>query len=167
MIAGDASRAKIDRLRIFLRSILNLAMNTRTHLYLDVPPRSRVVRWMYASVGVVCLGVGGVGVVVPGLPTVVFWIVAAGCFGRSCPALQRWVYQRPRVGPVIELFVTERKLTRASKQRALIGMWFGMLISSLILIYFDRPMMIVAVIAACGAGVSWWITKRIETAETE
>ena len=140
-------------------------LETAPGIRVTIPERSRLQRWCFASVGLMCLGVGGLGVVVPGLPTVIFWILAAGCFGRSCPALQRWVYRRPRVGPVIELFVTERKLTRASKQRALIGMWFGMTVSSLVLVVLDRPLWIVAVIAACGAAVSWWITRGIETAE--
>ncbi|MEM1355077.1 MAG: YbaN family protein [Planctomycetota bacterium] len=140
-------------------------MATTTNLPLGATTRRPLQRFVYASVGVICLGLGGLGVVVPGLPTVIFWIIAAACFGRSCPALQQWIYRRPRIGPVIELFVTQRKITRVSKQRALIGMWFGMLISSLILVTLDRPLWIVAIIVACGAGVTWWITRGIETAE--
>ena len=58
------------------------------------------VGWVVA--GLACVALGGVGVVVPGLPTTVFFIGAAACFSRSlssgsgapsgafCPARHRF-----------------------------------------------------------------------------
>ena len=39
------------------------------------PPRRRARRWWLAGLGVACVGVGGVGVFVPGLPTTIFLII--------------------------------------------------------------------------------------------
>ncbi len=39
--------------------------------------------------GVLSVGIGAVGVFVPGLPTTIFLIIASWCFARSCPWLER------------------------------------------------------------------------------
>jgi uncharacterized membrane protein YbaN (DUF454 family) len=52
-------------------------------------------------IGLLAVAVGGVGVVVPGLPTTVFFIVAASCFARSSPRLERWVLGLPTIGPMV------------------------------------------------------------------
>lgn len=127
--------------------------------------RKRCGRCCLACIGMAFLLLGAVGVVVPGLPTVVFWILAAWCFGKSCPAIQRWIYRRPHVGPVIEQFVTERTLCRSTKRRALTGMWFGMLLSAVILVATGQPAWIIGLIIACGLCVTAWIMRGILTAE--
>jgi uncharacterized membrane protein YbaN (DUF454 family) len=49
----------------------------------------------------VCVAIGGVGIVVPGLPTTVFFIVAAWCFSRSSPRLEAWVLNLKGIGPMV------------------------------------------------------------------
>ena len=44
------------------------------------PAPGRIGRAGWLAVGFAAVGVGAVGVVVPGLPTTVFFIVAAWCF---------------------------------------------------------------------------------------
>ena len=48
--------------------------------------------------GWVAVAVGAVGIVVPGLPTTVFFIIAASCFARSSPRFERWVLGLPGIG---------------------------------------------------------------------
>ncbi|MEE8600085.1 YbaN family protein [Euzebya tangerina] len=62
----------------------------------DLP--SRPIRWLWLLGGLVCVGIGGVGVVVPGLPTTIFFILAAAAFTRSSPRLYRWVLELPGIG---------------------------------------------------------------------
>lgn len=51
--------------------------------------------------GFLCVAIGSVGVVVPGLPTTVFFIGAAASFARSSPRLERWVLSLPKIGPAV------------------------------------------------------------------
>jgi len=51
--------------------------------------------------GLVSVALGGLGVIVPGLPTTVFFIVAAACFSRSNERFERWVLNLPGVGPMV------------------------------------------------------------------
>jgi uncharacterized protein len=46
------------------------------------------VRWIWFVAGWLAVALGGIGVVVPGLPTTVFFIIAASCFARSSPMVR-------------------------------------------------------------------------------
>jgi len=59
------------------------------------------VRVWLACLGVLCVGIGAVGVVVPGLPTTVFLIIASWCFTRSCPWLERKLIRNRFFGPFV------------------------------------------------------------------
>jgi len=48
----------------------------------------RMRRILLACLGVLCVGLAAVGVVLPGMPTTIFLILATACFMRSCPWLQ-------------------------------------------------------------------------------
>jgi uncharacterized membrane protein YbaN (DUF454 family) len=57
--------------------------------------------WLWFAAGLLAVVLGGIGVLVPGLPTTVFFIVAAACFARSNPRFERWVLDLPRIGPLV------------------------------------------------------------------
>jgi uncharacterized protein len=62
---------------------------------------SPAARWALDGLGGVCLATGAVGIVTPGLPTTVFWIVAVVCFLKTRPAAVRPLLRTPVVGPAI------------------------------------------------------------------
>ena len=47
------------------------------------------------------VALGGIGVIVPGLPTTVFFIIACVAFSKSSPRLEAWVLGLPRIGPMV------------------------------------------------------------------
>ncbi|MBQ87793.1 MAG: hypothetical protein CL433_02950 [Acidimicrobiaceae bacterium] len=63
--------------------------------------RTRIVRGAWCIVGVLAVALGGVGIIVPGLPTTVFFIIAAWAFSKSSPRLEAWVLGLPRIGPMV------------------------------------------------------------------
>jgi hypothetical protein len=56
-----------------------------------------LVRWLWLSAGLLQVGLGSLGIVLPVLPTTVFFIGAAACFTRSSPRLERWVLALPHL----------------------------------------------------------------------
>lgn len=57
--------------------------------------------WVLAILGFVSLGLGLIGIWVPGLPTTIFLIVASWLFTRSCPAIDRWMRSLGPVRPFV------------------------------------------------------------------
>lgn len=66
---------------------------------MDQPRRATAPLWFVG--GLLSVGIGGVGVVVPGLPTTVFFIVAAACFSKSSPRFEQWVLNLPKIGRTV------------------------------------------------------------------
>ncbi|MEM1334385.1 MAG: YbaN family protein [Actinomycetota bacterium] len=62
---------------------------------------SRLARLGWAALGLLCVGIGAIGIVVPGLPTTIFFILAAGAFARSSPRLEAWVLGLPKIGQAV------------------------------------------------------------------
>ncbi len=108
---------------------------------------------MWRVLGGLAFAAGAVGIVLPVLPTTIFWILAALCFARSDPKVRDWIYARPGIGPQVELFIEHGQMTKAGKRGALIGMTLG----AAILTYFFHTRLIVLAIGfaiiALGAAV--------------
>ncbi|MGR3320539.1 MAG: YbaN family protein [Pseudooceanicola sp.] len=60
------------------------------------------MRWIWAACGLIALGLGLVGIVLPLLPTVPFLLLAAFCFARSSERLHSWLINHDKFGPPIE-----------------------------------------------------------------
>ena len=71
------------------------------------------------ALGFASLGLGAVGAFVPLLPTVPFVILAAFCFARSSPALERRLLDHPRFGTHIRAWRERGAISRAGKGAAL------------------------------------------------
>jgi uncharacterized membrane protein YbaN (DUF454 family) len=65
------------------------------------PGPGRLARAVWLLAGLLAVAIGTIGIVVPGMPTTVCFIVAAWCFSRSSPRLERWVLDLPRIGPMV------------------------------------------------------------------
>ena len=81
--------------------------------------RPALVRAVWVSLGLCCVGVGAVGVVLPGLPTTPFLILAAACFVRSSQRLYDRLTTHRVVGPPIRAFREGRGVPRRARRLAL------------------------------------------------
>jgi uncharacterized protein len=59
------------------------------------------MRYLWLALGFVCVGLGFVGIVVPGLPATGFFVAAAWCFSRSSERFLNWLLNLPLVGPLL------------------------------------------------------------------
>lgn len=86
--------------------------------------RSGPVRVLLIVAGVVCLGFGIVGIVVPVLPTTPFLLLAAACFVRSSPRMHDWLLTHRRLGPYVA-FVDGGGMPARAKRNALVVLWLA------------------------------------------
>lgn len=73
-------------------------------------------------VGILAVGLGLAGVVLPLLPSTPFALVAAWAFARSSPRLDAWLRAHPALGPSLVAWETRRAIPRPAKAIAVITM---------------------------------------------
>jgi uncharacterized membrane protein YbaN (DUF454 family) len=81
---------------------------------------SMAVRVAFASLGAVFLVAGAVGILVPVLPTVPLWLVAAACFARSSTRVYNWLLNHRHFGPGIREWRHHRSIPWRAKRAALV-----------------------------------------------
>jgi len=101
--------------------------------------RSRWVRGAWLALGLLCVGVGAIGVVLPGLPTTPFLVLAAACFLRSSPRLYERVLAHPTFGPTVRAWRETGTIPAATKWAALGTMAFFVTVSVVWLIPAGWP----------------------------
>jgi uncharacterized membrane protein YbaN (DUF454 family) len=124
--------------------------------------RGPIARAGWLAAGLVAVAVGAIGIVVPGLPTTVFFIVAAWCFSRSSPRLERWVLNLPRIGPMVGDYRAGLGMPRRAKAVA-ISMIAVFVTLSVVLFIGSWPWRLV-VVSLGAIGVAY-ITLRVPTRE--
>ncbi|WP_104991494.1 YbaN family protein [Deinococcus sp. NW-56] len=65
------------------------------------PPPASPVRPLWVALGFVLTGLGFLGLLLPGLPGTVWFILAAACFARGNPKWEAWLLSRPVVGDLV------------------------------------------------------------------
>lgn len=86
-------------------------------------PSSRWARAVWIALGMACVGLGAVGVVVPGLPTTPFLLLAAACFVRGSRRLYGRLLAHPRFGPLVRDYREGLGVPRRTKVVAIGTMW--------------------------------------------
>lgn len=118
---------------------------------------SRLVRGLLWVAGTVSLGLGILGVVLPGLPTTPFILLSAACYARASPRLYRWLTRHRWLGPMVRDWEQHRSLTRRTKTVAQVSMVLMVSFSAWGL--RERPVLLAVVLLAALVGV--WVVARI------
>lgn len=80
------------------------------------------MRLLWLALGLVFLGTGLVGVVLPVLPTTPFLLLAAGCLAKSSPRLHGWLLGHRTFGPPILAWEAHGAISRGAKRLAVVSM---------------------------------------------
>ena len=72
-------------------------------------------RTILISLGLLCVGLGFVGVFVPGIPTTIFLIIALWAFTKSSEKLRHWLLNHKRFGPILNNWQEHKVVPRRAK----------------------------------------------------
>jgi uncharacterized protein len=125
--------------------------------------RLRVVRWAYAGLGLISVGLGALGIFVPGMPTTIFLIIALWSFARSSDRLHDWLFYHPRFGPFLSNWSRYGIMSRKAKWYA----GLSIIVSYFLTVVIARNFVFSLVIGAILAGVTIYIITRPETPPPE
>ena len=116
------------------------------------------MRWLLLAFAVLCLVLGVIGVIVPGMPTTVFILMAAWAAARSSPRLYRWLWNHRLFGPLLRNWAQGGKVSRRAKWSATAVMS----LSAAILLLVRVPAWAAVLAITCMACVLAWLWRRPE-----
>ncbi len=109
--------------------------------------------------GIFFVGLAILGVVLPILPTTPFLLVAAACFAKSSPEMQRRLLANKTFGPMIHDWQKYRSIPRKAKRVALLTMILSVCWSA----YMLQSVMLTALVVALIIGPFIFVARLPET----
>lgn len=125
-------------------------------------PPINPLRPLWLTLGFLFAGLGFVGTVVPGMPSTVFFVLAAYFFSRSSQRFLNWILGLPKVGPLVRGYRNGLGMPRRAKIFALCTLSFFALTSAIFLVPVFWLKVLVLLVGLAGF---WFIHSRIPTKE--
>jgi uncharacterized membrane protein YbaN (DUF454 family) len=128
-----------------------------------LPITTQIVRAFWITFGFIFVGIGIIGYVTPGMPGLVFFLIATFCFAKGSRKFLRMLVSNKYVGPQILDFKRGKGMTVRTKVIAIAMMVTSMLISILFMV---KIYWVKWAIAITGVGVvililSWKTKKEV------
>jgi uncharacterized membrane protein YbaN (DUF454 family) len=122
--------------------------------------RSRAARAIYLVLGIFFLGLGLVGIVVPGLPTTINAIIAGFFFARSSERFDNWLTSHPVLGPPVLDHRNGIGFTVRAKTIAVSAITISIALSSWIIASSGAPGFVLAIMAAAWVYAVWYVLHQ-------
>lgn len=117
-------------------------------------------KWFLTAAGILALVLAAAGVVLPGLPTTPFVLLAAACFAKASPRLHAWLLAQRHLGPLVRDWEAHRSLPLHIKWLSSGFMGTAVALSAWQLAHHPWVAGAVVVLGIVGAGVVWRIPTR-------
>jgi len=124
------------------------------------PPGTPLSRLLFAILAYVSLGIGLVAIVVPGLPTTEFILLAAWAATKSSPRLSAWLENHRLFGPILSNWRNGKLITRRAKISATVSM---LICATLMVSLLNHAWPLYLALTGMGMG-NLWIWSRPEPA---
>ena len=122
-------------------------------------PSSKIARILFGLLAYVSLGIGLVAIVIPGLPTTEFILLAAWAATKSSPRLSAWLENHRLFGPILSNWRSGKIIVRKAKISATVSM---LLCAGVMLYALDHQWPVFLAITGMLMG-NLWIWSRPES----
>lgn len=117
----------------------------------------RFIKLLLIIAGLISLGLGVIGIFVPGLPTTPFLLLSAGLFFRSSEKLYSWLIYHRYLGKYIRHYRIYKAISLRTKIYAISLMWTMIGISTIFFIDIIWVKIIVLLAGITGTIVMGWV----------
>ena len=109
------------------------------------------IRALLLVTGTVFVGIGVLGIFLPLLPTTVFLLIAAACYGRSSERAYEWLMTNRLFGRYLRNYQEERGATMRSKVLTIALLWLSI---GATVYFIDAPIWLAAILGVIATGVT-------------
>ena len=109
----------------------------------------KISKVIFITVGCICLALGTVGIILPILPTVPFFMATAFCFAKSSERLHSWFVSRNMYKKHLQSFVEKRGMLMKTKLTILTTVTFLMGFGFVMMSRVPVARVILAVVWVC------------------
>ncbi len=120
----------------------------------NLPVKSSIL-WTIG--GTFFVGMSFLGVIIPGLPTPPFVILAAYCYLRGSERHYRWLMDHPLFGKLVEETDSGPRISRKAKKMTVYFLWFSIFLSC---IFFVQSMAARVMLVLLGFGASYYMLRK-------
>ena len=124
--------------------------------------KSFFVKSFLLLLGFTFVGLGFIGIVIPGMPTTVFMILAAACFAKSSPKFEQWILDLPGIGRLVQDHRDGLGMPQKSKAIAITMMVLAVTLS---IIFAITSTLIQILVGGVGIIGVWYVGVRVPTKE--
>ncbi|MEJ2241885.1 MAG: YbaN family protein [Candidatus Bathyarchaeota archaeon] len=100
----------------------------------ETKAHQKIVRVFFFVVGTISLVLGGIGIVLPLLPTTPFLLLSLACYLRSSTRMTHWILNNKYFGKYIRNYKEGKGIPLKTKIFAIIVLWISIVISAIFII---------------------------------
>ena len=114
------------------------------------------MRWLWLAVAYIALALGAAGVLLPGLPTTPFVLLAGFAAARGSRSLDRWLHGHRMFGPMLADWERHGAVSMRARRVA----WGSMAICAVVIVLTAPRLWMAGIAIAIMAVVSVWLSRR-------
>jgi len=122
----------------------------------DLENTSRIKKFFLILVGYIFIGLGILGIILPIMPSTIFFILAAASFLRSSEKNYERLINNRYIGKYIKNYIEQHGMTKSSKIVSISFLWVTLLVSIFI---FAEFLWLKILLTLIGIGVTMHISK--------
>ena len=126
----------------------------------------KISRYLLIALGWFCVGLAFIGVMVPGIPTTIFLIIALWAFAKSSKKLHAWLINHKKFGPILKNWQSHKIVPKKAK----IVMVIFQIIAVMVLYFTTKSILLSIFVLTILVFVAWYVLglpSSIETTRSE